>query len=417
MRGEYLFDGCLILPPEADLSTGTKEVPGTAGVCLLTNDQLQPILLLYGANLRHLVRRRLTVETEGDQNESQTVSRRTRLRPIVTRIWFRRTYSPFETQLAYFRIAREVYPETYQEWFGRLETWFVYLNSAGEYPFWEITSQLRAETVSYWGPFATKKAAASYLEILQSLFDLCRCPVRISQGNCSESCAYAQMNRCAALEQGKFSPEKYQALIREAAQFLHDIPPQIQIWREQMKQRSADQQFEKAQRLKERIAQGQKLLGQNYRWAMPLEQFYVLSFQHGPKMKSTGRKKELAISGFLLSLWGIDQIEPIPLSQAVKAAQGLLDHLHFKQLQSETSASLMPSELFAWATQILYKKNQDKNLFLRAQNDLTAEQITQHIRRHFSRPAKTDLKLKLDNLSLTEHKEGYLSENELDNKR
>jgi len=410
MRGENLFDGCLILPPEADLTGGTKEVPGTAGVCLLTNDQLQPVLLLYGANLRSLVRRRLTVEAKENQNESQTVSRRTRLRPIVTRIWFRRTYSLFETQLAYFRIAREVYPETYQEWFGRLDTWFLHLNSGSEYPFWEITSQLRAETVSYWGPFATKKAAATYLEILQSLFDLCRCPDRISQGSCSQSCAYAQMNRCGALEKGEFSPERYHALIREAAQLLNDIPRQIHTWREQMKRLSADLQFEKAQRLKERIAQGQKLLAENYRWVMPLEKFYVLSFQHGPKIKSSGRKKEPTLSGFLLSLGGIDQIEPIPLSQAAQAAQALLDHLNLKQLQIATSASMQNVELFAWASRILYKKN----LFIQVQNDLTADQLAQRIRQHFSRPAQTDPKLKLDNLSLTEHKEENLSENELD---
>lgn len=392
MRGDTLFDGCLILPPDADLTTGTQEIPGTAGVCLLTNDQLQPVLLLYGANLRSIVRRRLTVETEESQKESHPISRRTQLRPIVTRIWFRRTYSPFETQLAYFRIAREVYPETYQEWFGRLEAWFLHLNAAGEYPFWEITGQHTAETVSYWGPFATKKAAAAYLEILQGLFGLCRCPDRISQGNCSQSCAYAQMNRCGAMEQGTFSPEIYRALIGETTQFLHDIPRHIQTWREQMQQRSSDLQFEKAQRLKDQIAQGEKLLAEQYRWVMPLEEFYVLSFQPGAKMKSTGRKKEPAISGFLISLGGIDQIEPFGLSQALEAAQGLLDHLHLKQLQIETSASLAPSKLFAWATQILYKKNRDKHLFLRAQNDLTAEQIAQRIQQHFSRPAQADSK-------------------------
>ncbi len=410
MRGDTLFDGCLILPPDADLTAGTKDVPSTAGVCLLANDQLQPVLLLYGANLRSLIRRRLTVEAEDKQNESQTVSRRTRLRPIVTRIWFRRTYSPFETQLAYFRIAREVYPETYQQWFGKLEAWFLHRNSAGDYPFWEITCQLTTEIHSFWGPFATKKAAAAYLEILQSIFDLCRCSDRISQGDCSESCAYAQMNRCGAIEQGTFSPETYHALIGEVTQFLPDIPQHIQTWREQMKQRSADLQFEQAQRLKDQITQGQKLLAEHYRWVIPLEQFYVLSFQQGPKMKSTGRKKEPSISGFLISLGGIDQIEPIGLSQATQAAQALLDHLRLKQLQNETSISLVPSELFAWATQILYRKNQDKNLFLPAQNDLTAKQIAQRIRQHFSQSTRTDHKLKLDNLSLSEHKEEDSSE-------
>ena len=414
MRGENLFDGCLMLPPEADLSPGTKDISGAAGVCLFTNDQLQPILLLYGANLRSMVRRRLAVATEENNEALQTVSRRTRLRPIVTRIWFRRTYSPFETQLAYFRIARAVYPDTYKEWFGRREAWLLHLNSSGKYPFWEITNQLTAKTNSYWGPFAVKKAASNYLEILQGIFDLCRCPDRIGEGNCSDSCAYAQMNRCRAIRQGNFSPQTYQKLIRQVTRFLNDIPQSIAAWREQMHQRSADLQFEQAQRLKDRISQAQKLVSETYRWVMPLEKFYVLSFQPGPKVKSTGRKKEATISGFLISLRGIDQIEPIRRSQAQHAAQMLLDHLNLTQLQRETSASRQNAELFAWAIQILYKKNQDKNLFIRAQNDLTADQIAQRIRQHFTPSAKTDPKLKLDNFSLTEHKQENLSEKEPD---
>lgn len=405
MRGENLFDGCLILPPDADLTAATKEIPGTAGVCLLTTDQLQPVLLLYGANLRSIVRRRLTVETQDKQSESRTVSRRTQLRPIVTRVWFRRTYSPFETQLIYFRIAREVYPETYQERFGKLDTWFLHLNSSGEYSFWEITKRLTSETHSFWGPFATKKAAVAYLEILRSLFDLCRCPNRIGRGNCAKSCTYAQMNRCGAIEGGSFSPETYHALIRQVAQFLRDIPGHIQTWRKQMKQQSADLRFEQARKLKDQITQGQKLLAENYRWVMPLETFYVLSFQPGAKIKIAGKKKEPAIIGFLISLWGIDQIEPIALSQTLQAAQSLLNHLSLKQLQTENTASLVSSELLAWATQILYKKNKDKNLFLRDPNSLTAEQIAEHIRQHFSQPARVHSKLQMDNFSLIEQKE------------
>lgn len=414
MRGEMLFDGCLILPTDADLTTATGEMPSTAGVCLLTNDQLQPVLLLYGANLRSIVRRRLTLETHDHQDESLPLSRRTRLRPMVTRIWFRRTYSPFETQWAYFRIAREVYPETYRDWFKHLDTWCLHLNSSGEYPVWEITCRLTNDTRSFWGPFPGRKAAVEFLEILQSLFRLCRCPDRIKQGRCAQSCMYAQMNGCGAMEQGTFSPEHYHASIRRAAQFLNDIPGHIRAWQDRMKQQSADLQFEQARNWKDRIALAQKLLAERYRWVMPLNTFYIVSFQPGAKIKSAGRRKEPTVTGLVITLWDIDQIESIPLSQALQAARTLLDHLHLKQWQIETSAPLEPSELFAWATQILYKKNRDRSLFLRDPDMQTPEQIAHRIRQHFAQPARANSKLQLDNFSLTEQKEEGLRKNEPD---
>jgi hypothetical protein len=416
MRGEELFEGCLVISPQADLVQATRDMPSTAGTCLFANEENQPILLLYGANLRALVRRRLADEETQTTSETKPISRRTRLRPIVTRIWFRRTYSAFETQLAYFRIAREVYPDSYQEWFGRLEAWFLHFDSAGAYPVWEVTHQLTADIETYWGPFATKKTAGTYLEVLQSMFDLCRCPERIGQGDCTASCTYAQMNRCGAMEQGTFSPEKHLTLNREATDFLRDIPQHISVWQEQMQQRSAERQFEQAQRLKDRVDRAQTLLSEKTRWVMPLDQFYVFSFQPGPKRKTSGRKKEPTLSGFLLSLRGIDQIEPIPLSEAAQAAQALLDHLHLTQLQTETTAKPQQSELFSWATRILYKKNQDKNLFLRARDDLATAEMAQRIEQHFSQPARIEPKLKLDNLSLTEHKGDDLGENDPEKK-
>ncbi|MCP4708650.1 MAG: hypothetical protein GY869_08505, partial [Planctomycetes bacterium] len=92
MKNQELFDGCLVISPQADLNNATGDMPATAGVCLLSNTKNQPILLLFGANLRTLVRSRL------QQNDLTEKTRRTPLRPIVERIWFRKTYSVFETQ-------------------------------------------------------------------------------------------------------------------------------------------------------------------------------------------------------------------------------------------------------------------------------------------------------------------------------
>ncbi|KPK73299.1 MAG: hypothetical protein AMJ79_15170, partial [Phycisphaerae bacterium SM23_30] len=89
MKDQELFDGCLLIPPEADLASATAEMPTTGGVCLFTTGDNQPVLLLYGGNLRSQVRRRLQDDPGGER------MRRVRLRPVVERIWFRRAYSAF----------------------------------------------------------------------------------------------------------------------------------------------------------------------------------------------------------------------------------------------------------------------------------------------------------------------------------
>jgi hypothetical protein len=395
MDNQQLFDGCLVIDPCANLHEATADMPATAGISLFTDNANQPILLLYGANLRAQVRRRLGRD---DQVEK---SRKTQLRPIVRRIWFRRNYSAFETQISYFNIAREVYPDTYRDFFPRLDVWFVRIKPESEYPFFSITSQIRPEPELYWGPFATKKSADGFLTILQDIFDLCRCPHLLNQGCDAASCSYAQMNRCAAARDGTILPELYRRTVNLAIEFLNrPLDTTISEMKQEMEKYAAKLKYEQAQRTKKQIELARKLLSPNYRWVVPLDKFHVLSFQPGPLMKKPHQRAGLpSVSTFLLSLGGIRQIEPYPLDQVQPSAQQILDHFNLLRMQElNWQFDSCSMELCAWIAQQLYRNSSDKGLFLPVQEDISVDLITQKLQEHFTlKPGKKNDKDKNKN--------------------
>ena len=383
MNNQQLFDGCLVISPYADLHEVTADLPGTAGVSLFTNQDNLPILLLCGANLRRQVRRRLAQ----DKNAEKT--RRPQLRPVVRRIWFRRTYSAFETQWAYFHITRALYPDKYHEFFPGLEVWFLQVQPQAEWPFFAVTNQLGPGGNLYWGPFAAKKHAGSFLEIIQDIFNLCRCPHLLGATCEAGSCPYAQMNRCAAVHEGKVSAVQYRQVVNQAMDFLNRGSAEtIDELRQKMKRLSADLKFEQAQQVKKQIEKGRKLLAPNYRWVMPLERFFVLAFQDGPALKIPYQRRVLpSISPYLIGPGWIKQIEPAPVNQTREIARQILDHYNLYRLEvlpRECSCGAM--ELFAWVTGQLYRSTCDKGLFLPAREDLDAEVIDRKLQEKFARP-------------------------------
>ncbi|MBN2375214.1 MAG: hypothetical protein JXD22_02345 [Sedimentisphaerales bacterium] len=403
------FDGCLLISPQVDLNQSTLDLPVSPGVCLFSNDENQPILLLYGANLRSLVRRRLGDEANNEKNK------RTRLRPVTTRLWFRRTYSPFETHLNYFNIAREVYPQTYRELFPRLETWFVCLNRRAKYPFFTRTSTVKPnEQMQYWGPLPSKKSAELCLETLQNIFNLCRCPHLLEKAPHVNACSYAQMNRCAAVCDGTVSRQEYLELIDQAANLLNQpIMESIANFQEKMDQFSKNLQFEQAQRQKEKIELIKKMQSPAFRWFAPLEKFFILAFLPGAKIKvPKSRSLCPTITPFLVTPNRISQIESLPLDQAQQVASNLLDHLGLAGMQStHKPLENHQIELLAWIVHLLYKTDQQpRALFLRADENLDELHLTEKIISCFTKKPDNNKQqngknLKLDNFNLTDNHE------------
>ena len=397
--GLSLFDLTVELPGEAELAEATLAVPAGAGVCLFTNQDDQPILLIHGANLRAIVRNRLA---EPDPDEK---TRRTRLRPVTTRLRIRRAYSAFETQLAYFHAAAALYPDRYREFFPRLSLHLISIDPTATYPYFQVTDRRGDDRCRCWGPFSTAKAAAEYLQVLQDVFDLCRRNDLLAQAPHGEACPYGQMNRCLVVCDGTVAAADYRNRIAEAMDFL-DRPQQARDrWQEQMKSLAGELKFEQAQRLKLRTSQVDKLLGRAYSWVRPLADFAVLAFQPGPRMRVEGKRRaEETISPFVIGPGWISQIEPFGLSDPLAGCQGLIDHLALTRFQAgNTDPGEQNRRIFAWVARFLYGTVRDKGLYLPVEALPEAQQLAQQVAEHFAQVAKPKKKKPdLDTAALSE---------------
>jgi len=398
MQDQELFDACLLLALESDLTKATLILPAGPGVCLFTTAANKPVLILYGANLRSLVRRRLAEPAKAEK------SRRTELLPIVDRIWFRRTFSSFETQLAYFRIARAAYPETYHDLLPHLHAWFLRIDPNADYPHFGITDQIKPHTGLHWGPFGSRKSVNSFLETLQNIFNLCRYGDILAQAPHARACPYAQMNRCAAVCDGTISADSYREIIQQGIDFVNHPHRAIAAMGQQMKDFSAAMHFEQAQQTKTKIELAQKLIAGPYRWVRPIERFYVLSFQRGPMVKLPGQRQlQPTITPFLIGPGWIKQIEPFSLTDALDACRSLLDHLQLAKMQdSQQTSSTCDLEILAWVTRFLYGTSNDKGLYLPADELVDIEDFAAKLQQHFAQPPKGSTKLQLDTFSLTQ---------------
>ena len=385
MNGEELFDGHVELDPRVDPTQATLAVPAGAGVCLFAGQEDQPILLLYGAALRNIVRGRLAEPETAEQ------SRKLRLRPITTQLWFRRAWSAFETQLAYFHIARAVYQDDYRQFFPRLRAWFVCVDLEAEYPVFEITDRYRRGGRLYWGPFADKKTTAGCVGALENVFDLCRHPERLAQAPNAEACPYAQMGRCVAVCDGTAEPAQYRESIEKAVGLLNsNLADSFAAMQQRMRDAAAAREYEEAQRIKTNLQGLKKLCGPGARWMTPLEQFGVFSFQPGPAIKVADKRAgQPSVTPFVIGPGWITQIESFLLDDAEQGCRSLLDHYHLHCLRDRTTPeSQVEDDLLVWACRLLYRESHDKGLYVRADQLDSSEQLAQRITDHFRRPKR-----------------------------
>jgi len=381
----FPFEACIDLTGRTPLGEVTKALPAGAGVCLLAGPENQPVLLIQGAHLRQLVRNRLQADAQ------DTPTRRARLRPVTRSLWFRRTYSAFETRLAYWYLARAVYPESYREWFARVRVWFLHVDPEQARPRLTVVDTWQPAG-RYWGPFAEKTAARRYLETIEDLFDLCRWGERGEETCDPAGCAYAQMERCGAVRNGVFDPQTYRRLLGEAAAFLSQPGPvRRALWQEEMKRCAAARQFEQAGRIKQRLAAAETLEAPAYRWVRPLEHFRVVSFQPGPRLRLPDERRRTApgVTPFLIGPGWVERYEPFLPDQAEPLCRRLLEEALPRRDQDRLDPLRRENanvELLAWVAQFLYKSDDRQGLYLPLDETTTPADLARQVREHFTAP-------------------------------
>jgi excinuclease ABC subunit C len=200
--------------PEADAEVFST-VPAVPAVFLLRGeDANSEPYVSKTANLRRRLQRLLS------PSEEQT--KRLNLRNRVRSIEYTPTGSDFESGFVLYQILRAVFPKTYS---NRLRLRFaplVKLHLENEFPRASITTRMGRFSGKnvYYGPFASRVAAETFLNDALDFFKMRRCVEDLNPDPKFPGCIYSEMKMCLAPCFRGCSDDEYRTEVVRVEDFL-----------------------------------------------------------------------------------------------------------------------------------------------------------------------------------------------------
>jgi excinuclease ABC subunit C len=134
------------------------------------------------------------------------------------------------------------------------------INIDAAYPRIEIVRKTPRDGAVYFGPFSSALAVRQTVKLINKTFPLRKCSDR-TLGHRTRPCIHHQMGQCLAPCCLTVDPERYRAMIKEVILFLKGRTPElIKRIRRSMFKASAEQEFEKAAVLRDRMVAMEKTL-------------------------------------------------------------------------------------------------------------------------------------------------------------
>jgi excinuclease ABC subunit C len=129
------------------------------------------------------------------------------------------------------------------------------------YPRVYITREKHRKGVKYYGPYATVYAIRDTYDTLRKIFPFRNCPGKEPGRVSGSPCLNYHIKRCLAPCVGKVTPQVYRGIINQVSSFLEGrIEPIINRLKREMSQASANLEFEKAARIRDRLLAAQKVV-------------------------------------------------------------------------------------------------------------------------------------------------------------
>ena len=202
-------------------------------------------LLLRTADLRRRMRLLL--------GAPDPASRRVNLRDYAAGVRFRLTGSQFEQSLVQWQHARLLWPRDYRRRLRLRPPALVKLNLAGAYPRAYVSRRIAGNGL-YAGPFASRRAADTFLESSLDLFRIRRCQIKIRRDPKFPGCIYSEMKMCLAPCFAGCTAEEYAAETGRVAAYLSSGGASLaeELSRER-EQASSALDFERASALHRRL--------------------------------------------------------------------------------------------------------------------------------------------------------------------
>ncbi|MHC4948155.1 MAG: hypothetical protein ACYTG1_07825 [Planctomycetota bacterium] len=241
------------VPDDPAAPLDLRSLPARPGVLVLEDATARAVAVAASADVRRAARARLAPPATTD-----APSRRAALRPLTRRVVATTVGSAFEADWAWLQVARRRLPHAAAAMLDRWRAWFVHCDPDATHPRFVRTSLpgagAAARTGVHLGPVRDRDAARQYIELLWSLFDLCREHDLLVQAPRATACAYKEMGRCPAPCDGTVTMDDYRRQVEAAIRFA---ATPLDAWRAAteaaMTAASAALDFERAGRLRRRL--------------------------------------------------------------------------------------------------------------------------------------------------------------------
>ncbi len=275
LREHLAFDA------EGDVAAQLAAVPGRWCVCLLSDTNDRPSLLVQVKNLRASLKNRLAPDPADDD----TPTRKIDYAGVIGHVRWCRVDSPFEADAVYLEAARFYFPDAYRGMLGYQPAAFVHVNPATTYPRFTTETDLTKKTGLYLGPMKDRAAAKRFREAVENAFDLCRDYTFLTNAPAA-ACPWRQMHKCVGPCDGSVSLDAYGHLVAHAAEVAADPQAEIDQQERRMRAAAADMRFETAADIKQFIAQLAELRAGPFKFVSRLTDLAWLTVQRGPKARA-----------------------------------------------------------------------------------------------------------------------------------
>lgn len=246
---------------EFNFSEELKKMPSTPGVYLMHDKRDNVIYVGKAINLKRRVSSYFRQSTKKTQKIQSMVSNIARFEYILTD-------SELEALILECNLIKEYRPK-YNTMLMDDKTYpYVMITVSEDYPRIVMARRMKKDNNKYFGPFTSSSAVKDTIDLLQKMYKIRNCNKSITTDGTytadneykqipkinGRPCLYYHIGQCDGACQGYISKEDYKENIKKAIKFLEgNYTETLKELEEQMKEASANLDFEKAMECRDLI--------------------------------------------------------------------------------------------------------------------------------------------------------------------
>lgn len=220
-------------------------------------------------------------------------SKRLNLREFAKGVRYRLTASRFEQSLAYYSLAKQLFPGRYLKLLRIRPPAVLKVNLRNAYPRCYPTRRIPIDGNGepsggvYYGPFPSRRAADAFAERVLDLFKVRRCQIKIRRDPSYPGCIYSEMKMCLAPCFAGCTKEEYEAEVQRLVAFLESGGASLREGLEAERDRASEElDFEKAAGLHKKLDKLDDALRGQPELPRRLQDLNAIVFQRGAEEQS-----------------------------------------------------------------------------------------------------------------------------------